>query len=269
MWPWGALPLRPPPHEAVGTCRVAWDALPLLPQVISASYLGEEGREGQEGEEGASRKTGLLLGQVTDLQRSRAPSAPFLLAQSPAIAVDWGWRAIRHLSLSVESQTRAGCRRPVQCLSPSLERQTRARRQATDPGPSPELGKADTRSGEGPGSVAASRRHLSKFSAEPENLHGARSARRIQRRVRHESSPPFRRTGVSPSVIAAAPGRMHAPCGFSGPGENPLMAPAHERSIRHLSPSACLPFQARGKVPDRPPVTRACPPFRAPVIAPD
>ena len=69
MWPWGALPLRPPPHEAVGTCRVAWGALPLLPQAISASYLGEEGREGQEGqegEEGASWKTGLPLGQVTD-----------------------------------------------------------------------------------------------------------------------------------------------------------------------------------------------------------
>ena len=42
MWPWGALPLRPPPHESVGTCRVAWDALPLLPQAISASYFFDE-----------------------------------------------------------------------------------------------------------------------------------------------------------------------------------------------------------------------------------
>ena len=77
--------------------------------------------------------------------------------------------------------------------------------QATDPGASPELGKADTRSGEGPGSVACSTRHLSKFSAGPENLHGARSAYRIQRRVRHQSHPPFRRTSVSPPVIVAAP----------------------------------------------------------------
>ena len=76
--------------------------------------------------------------------------------------------------------------------------------QATDPGPSPELGKADTRSGEGPGSIACSTRHLSKFSAEPENLHGARSTHRIRRRVRHESRPPFRRIGVPPSVIVAA-----------------------------------------------------------------
>ena len=77
--------------------------------------------------------------------------------------------------------------------------------QATDPGASPELGKADARSGEGPGSVACSTRHLSKFSAGPENLHGARSAYRIQRRVRHQSHPPFRRTSVSPPVIVAAP----------------------------------------------------------------
>ena len=70
MWPWGALPLLPPPHESAGTCRVAWDALPLLPQAILASYLGEEGQEGpegQEGQEGVSRKPGLPLGHVTDL----------------------------------------------------------------------------------------------------------------------------------------------------------------------------------------------------------
>ena len=76
MWPWGALPLLPPPHESAGTCRVAWDALPLLPQAISASYLGEEGEEGEEGQEspegpegqeGVSRKTGLPLGHVADL----------------------------------------------------------------------------------------------------------------------------------------------------------------------------------------------------------
>ena len=49
---------------------MAWDALPLLPQAISASYLGEEGEEGQEGpegQEGVSRRTGLPLGHVTDL----------------------------------------------------------------------------------------------------------------------------------------------------------------------------------------------------------
>ena len=67
MWPWGALPLLPPPHEPAGTCRVAWDALPLLPQAIQARYLGEEGQEGPEGQEGVSRKTGLPLGHVTDL----------------------------------------------------------------------------------------------------------------------------------------------------------------------------------------------------------
>ena len=44
---------------------------------------------------------------------------------------------------------------------------------ATDPGPSPELGKADTRSGEGPGSVACDTPQLSEFSSMPENLHGA------------------------------------------------------------------------------------------------
>ena len=67
MWLWGALPLRPPSHEPAGTCRVAWDALPLLPQAILASYLGEEGQEGPEGQEGVSRKPGLPLGHVTDL----------------------------------------------------------------------------------------------------------------------------------------------------------------------------------------------------------
>jgi len=104
MWPWGALPLRPPPHEAVGTCRVAWDALPLLPQAISASYFFEE--------KGAS-------------------GAFFCLATQP----------------------RANCRRPIGCLSPSLERQTRAR------------GKAPDR--------PLARQHLSGFSPGPENPHGA------------------------------------------------------------------------------------------------
>ena len=49
---------------------MAWDALPLLPQAILASYLGEEGQEGPEGpegQEGVSRKPGLPLGHVTDL----------------------------------------------------------------------------------------------------------------------------------------------------------------------------------------------------------
>ena len=32
-----------------------------------------------------------------------------------------------------------------------------------------------------------------------------------------------------------------------------VQAPSRRRSIRCLSPSACLPFQARGKAPDRPP----------------
>ncbi len=137
--------------------------------------------------------------------------------------------------------------------SPELGKADWRSGQATDPGPSPELGKADTRSGEGPGSIACSTRHLSKFSAEPENLHGVRSAHRIRRRVRHESRLPFRRIGVPPSVIVAAPGRLHAPCGFSGPGENPLMARAHQRAVQCLSPSACLPFQARGQTLDRPP----------------
>ena len=45
---------------------MAWDALPLLPQAILASYLVEEGEEGQEVAEGCSRKTGLALGHVTD-----------------------------------------------------------------------------------------------------------------------------------------------------------------------------------------------------------
>jgi hypothetical protein len=157
MWLWGALPLRPPSHEPAGTCRVAWDALPLLPQAISASYFFR-GRH--------------------------------VMAADPAPFPDIG-----------KAASRWG--------------------QATDSGPSPELGKADTRSGEGPESVACSSRHLSKFSAEPENLHGARSAHRIWCRVQHESRPRFRRTGVPPSVIVAVPDRLHAPCGFSGPGENP------------------------------------------------
>ena len=131
--------------------------------------------------------------------------------------------------------------RPIRHLSPILERHTPARGQATDPGPSPELGKADTRSGEGPESVACSSRHLSKFSAEPENLHGARSAHRIWRRVRHKSRRRFRRTGVPPSVIVAVPGRLHAPCGFSGPGENPLRrGPANGRSGTFPRARVCL-----------------------------
>ena len=34
-------------------------------------------------------------------------------------------------------------------------------------------------------------------------------------------------------------------------------APNRKRAVRYLSPSACLPFQARGKVPDRPPAIAA------------
>jgi len=42
MWLWGALPLRPPSLEPAGTCRVAWDALPLLPQAILAIYFFDD-----------------------------------------------------------------------------------------------------------------------------------------------------------------------------------------------------------------------------------
>ena len=68
--------------------------------------------------------------------------------------------------------------RPIRRLSPSLERQTR-RWQATDPGPSPELGKADTRSGEGPGSIACATAP-EQVLAEPRESHGACSLHRTR-----------------------------------------------------------------------------------------
>jgi hypothetical protein len=42
-----------------------------------------------------------------------------------------------------------------------------------------------------------------------------------------------------------------------------LRAPCRKRPIRDLSPSACLPFQARGQVPDWAPATSECLPFQA------
>ena len=50
---------------------------------------------------------------------------------------------------------------------------------------------------------------------------------------------------------------------FSGPAENRAGAACRKRPFRGLAPSACLPFQARGKAPERPFATGARSPFRA------
>ena len=57
--------------------------------------------------------------------------------------------------------------------------------------------------------------------------------------------------------------RLPAPCDVRGLGRERVQAPSRKRSIQSLSPSACLPFQARGKTLDRPPAASACLPFQA------
>ena len=142
--------------------------------------------------------------------------------------------------------------------------------------PFPELGKADTRSGKGTGSTAC--------EAAPERLFRAaeKAARRTQRH-----NVPSQCNATTPSCwpVAAHPppdvARLlicPATCAVRFVGHAPMAAIAglpfrptkrsgaahHERLIRGLPPSACLPFQARGKAPDQSLECSVCLPFPGP-----
>ena len=134
---------------------------------------------------------------------------------------------------------------------PLSKRVSRGRRlQAIDPGPSPELGKADTRSGRTTGSTAgeAAPERLFRWSGKGRTAHAALSAseRSCQRWCSERRCEHRRRVSLS-----RLPRRIR------------LQTPYRKRPIRDLSQGACLPFQARGKVPDRLLATSLCLPFQA------
>ena len=230
MWPWGALPLRPPPHEPAGTCRVAWDALPLLPQAISASYF---------------------------LRTAEAASVPFpghrqgsharLQAVDPVPFPELG-KAVTHELQAVD---------PAPFPEPG-KADTRGL-QAVDPVPAPELGKADTRSGTGTGSTAWSR-------AMSGSRQGAESARRMQPAGRPRS--PMRRNGERDSCRTRRRIRwaLRAPCKFSGSAENLLRCRVLQATDPGPSPERVSAFPSSGEGPG----SVACPArLPRLVIAPD
>ncbi len=92
---------------------------------------------------------------------------------------------------------------------------------------------------------------------------GGRLAPFTERWVRQPTRPVAAALEVAHGCITLAP------CDVFGPPKTSPGAGSSSRSIRYLSPSACLPFQARGKVPDRPTATRACLPFQARGKVPD
>ena len=116
-----------------------------------------------------------------------------------------------------------------------------------DPGPFPELGKADTRSGKGPGSITRDTASAASSSLE-RRLEPQRSDRFVSGCMRRASRRAWdaARSGVS----------LYRPTSRAG-------AAYHKQPIGGLPPSACLPFQARGKAPDRLLASSACLPFRA------
>ena len=133
--------------------------------------------------------------------------------------------------------------------------------QAIDPGPSPEqLGKADTRSGEGPGSIARDDGACSLIRR------GSRLSEKCPR-----STAVFAAAFGSTTAGSCVPmcSTLHAPCDLFRSGGKVVQAPPRKRSIRSFFPSACLPFQAREERPDRPPATRACLIFRSADRDPD
>ena len=148
-------------------------------------------------------------------------------------------------------QTRAGCRRSMRYLSPSLERQTRAR------------GKIPHR--------PLARRRLSGFSPGPENPYGACS---LPGRPRSPVGTHWcgGTAGAIDAALDAGSGRrcVHR-ASFPARRKTCSGAAYYKRLIRGLPPSARLPFQARGKLPDRLLATSTCLPSRphARVIAPD
>jgi hypothetical protein len=151
-----------------------------------------------------------------------------------------------------ERQTRAGCRRSIQSFFPSLERQTRAREERLDRPP-------DRRR---LCLFSARRKHRTAHVAGATTSHRARServsvARCLQRNG--DRLAPYPPTYATHRIVTVRSGsgatrnRLPAPCDVRGLARERAQAPAHKRPIQGLSPSACLPFQARGKTLDRPP----------------
>ena len=62
-----------------------------------------------------------------------------------------------------------------------------------------------------------------------------------------------RNRGAAAGVCVQKHSTPRAPCEFSRFARELAQALTRKRPIRDLSPSACLPFQARGQVPDRAP----------------
>ncbi len=122
-----------------------------------------------------------------------------------------------------------------------------------DPGPFPELGKADTRSGKGPGSITRDTASAASSSLE-RRLEPQRSDRFVSGCMRRASRRAWdaARSGVS----------LYRPTSRAG-------AAYHKQPIGGLPPSACLPFQARGKAPDRLLASSPCLPCQVQGKAPD
>ena len=115
---------------------------------------------------------------------------------------------------------------------------TRVRVQAPDPGPSPSLERRHALEPR----MALSTRHLSKRRAGKLGCSATGSS--VECGMNSACRCP--RTGVPPSVIVTAPGRLHAPYGFSGLAKS-AQAPSRKRSIQYLSPArVCLPSSGKG-----------------------
>ena len=134
------------------------------------------------------------------------------------------WRTFRHLFRIAERQIHDNCRQPIRCLSPGLERQTRAR-------------------GKVPGRMLA-----------------MRHPQRRERRTRPRHHPPVvvgsELAGKSRRLESALARRSSdAACAVQilAPWRESAQALSRRRLIRCLFPGACLPFQARGQAPDQTP----------------
>ena len=198
MWPWGALPLRPPPQEPVGTCRVAWDALPLLPLAIPASYLFDgEGpqapfliaphcaavvsvrRGRRSGWIGSERSTwedarsGTYPGERKgrharpDKSRNERLNGRALSGFSPRPENPHGACSLPEIDRNCRSSSAVLVASDQSAAAPDcipkLATLRAAVSRAADPGPFPERVSAFPSSGEGPGSVACNQR-LSAFA---------------------------------------------------------------------------------------------------------
>ena len=153
------------------------------------------------------------------------------------------------------------CRRPIRSFFPGVERRARAGQQAVDPGRSSRAWKGRHALGKNDPDRPLALPRLRLFRS------GGKERAALATSISHP-----RRNPLPPGRERSAAGRVriHA----SDPASPVAIVKTRHPTVAGgrsgtSAPSACLPFQARGKVPDRPPATRTCLPFQARDKAPD